>query len=79
MNIDVTQTSPQQITVTNPAGITVTTQTVAQALSVGNFVPKQTTFIGPSAPGVPGPWVWWQTGLGTGGTDFTLWLEDGLP
>lgn len=37
------------------------------------------TFIQPTAPDVPAgtPYIWWQTGLGPGGTDMTMWVEDG--
>lgn len=37
------------------------------------------TFVQPTQPTVPGPWVWVQTGLGPNGTDVTVWVEDGLP
>jgi hypothetical protein len=40
----------------------------------------QQVFVQPGAPSVaPGvPYLWFQTGLGTGGNDMTLWVEDGL-
>jgi len=37
------------------------------------------TYIGNTQPSVPTgiPYLWVQTGLGTSGTDWTLWIEDG--
>ena len=29
----------------------------------------------PSSP--PNKYIWFQTGIGVGGADFTLWIEDG--
>lgn len=33
--------------------------------------------VGPTGPTGTGNYVWVQTGLGVGGTDFTIWFEDG--
>lgn len=35
-------------------------------------------FVGPTNPGIVGVGLWMQTGLGTSGSDFTLWFEDGV-
>lgn len=36
------------------------------------------THVGPTAPvGMVAPYLWVQTGLGSDGTDFTFWIEDG--
>lgn len=34
-------------------------------------------FVQPADPGLTEPGLWMQTGLGAGGTDMTLWVEDG--
>lgn len=40
----------------------------------------QNVAISPTSPGygVGNPGLWIQTGLGTSGEDFTMWIEDGL-
>jgi hypothetical protein len=46
------------------------------ASPAGSGVPL---FIGPVAPiGISGAYQWIQTGLGVGGNDHTIWIEDGL-
>lgn len=47
---------------------------VTVSLAAGDSVP---TFIQPHAPNAGGPYLWWQTGLGKGGTGVTLWISDG--
>ena len=44
---------------------------VAPAAANGNFA------VGSSDPLLSAPGMWVQTGLGTGGTDVTFWIEDG--
>jgi hypothetical protein len=78
MNIDVTQTPPNQVSVVTSPGVNLTLTTTVQEVAVGNFVPKQNLFIGTQNPGTTGPWLWIQTGLGSDGSGFTFWIEDGL-
>lgn len=44
---------------------------VGPAQAVGNFA------VGTGNPLLQGPGVWVETGLGLGGGDFTMWIEDG--
>jgi hypothetical protein len=44
----------------------------AQQAGPGGIVASATN------PGLTTPGIWLQTGLGEDGTDFTLWIEDGI-
>lgn len=50
------------------------------AFAAGGAGGTQQVFVQQAAPVVdPGTqYLWFQTGLGPGGTDMTLWVEDGL-
>jgi hypothetical protein len=76
VNINVTQVPPQQITV-QQQGSVVNVQSVSDFIQVNGYLPQQLIFIQPDEPDVKfGLWV--QTGLGDDGTDFEVWIGEGL-
>jgi hypothetical protein len=44
-------------------------------VEIGNLAEE--TYVGPTAPTFTSTGIWIQTGLGPGGTDYTIWFEDG--
>lgn len=65
--------SSKQDTLVAGSGINITGNTIsATGAGVQNLFVQNTAPVSP-----PTTYVWIQTGLGTSGTDFTFWFEDG--
>lgn len=78
MDIEVVQAAPNSIEVVNGPATVVTQVTPSQQVSVGIALPQQNLFISNTKPAFSGPGLWIETGLGTSGRDYTIWVEDGL-
>lgn len=65
----------KQNTLTAGTGISIVGNTIS---ATGGGGGTQNLFVQNTAPiSPPSTYMWIQTGLGTSGTDFTFWIEDG--